>query len=99
MDEGNNVAAIVIDNGSGKIEKFQFHYLDKSVFDFLTDTIKAGLAGDHTPQAIFPTIVGRPARQDGKHKLYCKDNLIGNGAQSKRGNSNYHPKLLFSLFL
>ena len=67
------------------------HVGDEETFAVVIDNgsgmVKAGFAGDDTPRAVFPSIVGRAKRHNvmspmmGKHKS-C---FIGNEAQSKRG--------------
>jgi len=61
----NDIAAIVIDNGSGMC--------------------KAGFAGDDTPRAVFPSIVGRPRHGGVMFGLTHKDSFIGDEAQAKSG--------------
>lgn len=45
---------------------------------------KAGLAGEDTPRAVFPTIVGWPQHQGVMVGMDQKDCYVGNEAQSKR---------------
>ena len=49
-ESGNESAAVVIDNGSGKNIKILI----------IKGMCKAGIAGDDSPRACFPSIVGRP---------------------------------------
>jgi len=56
------------------------------ILDNGTGYMKAGLANDHLPRAIIPTVVGRPKHHDimlGMHGQ--KQAYVGDEAQSKRG--------------
>ncbi|KAF7312736.1 hypothetical protein MIND_00288600 [Mycena indigotica] len=46
---------------------------------------KAGFAGDDAPQAVFPSIVGRPRERGVMIEFGNKDSYIGDYAQAKRG--------------
>ena len=51
------------------------------VFDNGSGMCKAGFAGDDTPRAVFPSIVGRPKHQE---IIDHKDTYVGREAQSKQ---------------
>jgi len=55
------------------------------VIDLGFDMTKAGFAGDHAPQAVFPSIVGRPRHQGVMVGMGQKDAYVGHEALSKRG--------------
>lgn len=46
---------------------------------------KAGYAGDDAPQAVFPSIVGRPKQQSTMVGMGSSDFFVGDEAQAKRG--------------
>uniref|UniRef100_A0A3P9L210 Uncharacterized protein n=1 Tax=Oryzias latipes TaxID=8090 RepID=A0A3P9L210_ORYLA len=52
------------------------------VVDIGSGLCKAGFAGDDAPQAVFPSIVGRPRHQGVMVGL--RDSYVGNEAQSNR---------------
>ena len=60
-----DVAALVVDNGSGMC--------------------KAGFAGDDSPRAVFPSIVGRPKHPGIMVGMDQRDSYVGDDAQQKRG--------------
>jgi len=47
--------------------------------------VKAGMAGDDAPRAVFPSIVGRPKHQGIMVGMENKDCYVGEEAQAKRG--------------
>lgn len=65
MEDGEDVQAIVCDNGSG--------------------SVKAGMAGDDAPKAVFPSIVGRARHAGTMVGMGQKEVYVGDEAQSKRG--------------
>lgn len=65
MEDGEDVQAIVCDNGSG--------------------SVKAGMAGDDAPRAVFPSIVGRARHAGTMVGMGQKEVYVGDEAQSKRG--------------
>lgn len=55
------------------------------VIDNGSGMVKAGFAGDDSPRAVFPSIVGRPKQKTVIVGLGGKDVYIGDEAQSRRG--------------
>ena len=55
------------------------------VMDNGSGMCKAGFAGEYTPCAVFPSIIGRPRHQSVMVGIEQKDSYVGNEAQSKRG--------------
>lgn len=55
------------------------------VIDNGSGMVKAGFAGDDTPRAVFPSIVGRPKVKNVLLGLGNKDAYIGDEAQARRG--------------
>ena len=55
------------------------------VIDNGSGMCKAGFAGDDSPRAVFPSIVGRPRHFGVMVGMVQKENYVGDEAQSKRG--------------
>jgi len=55
------------------------------VVDNGSGMVKAGMAGDDAPRAVFPSIIGRPKYNATMPGMDQKDVLVGDEAQSKRG--------------
>lgn len=55
------------------------------VVDNGSGNVKAGVAGDDAPRAVFPSIVGRPKNPGIMVGMEEKDCYVGDEAQSKRG--------------
>ena len=60
------------------------HDVGAVVIDNGSWMIKAGIAGNDAPSAVFPSIVGRP-RQDGQGLYRLKECYVGDEAHAKRG--------------
>jgi poly [ADP-ribose] polymerase 2/3/4 len=68
------------------VEDFEnFKEISPIVIDLGFDMTRAGFAGDHAPQAVFPSIVGRPRHQGVMVGMGQKDAYVGHEALSKRG--------------
>ncbi len=61
------------------------HSVTALVVDNGSGMCKAGFAGDHTPRAVFPSIIGHPRHQGIMVGMEQKDYYVGDEAQSKRG--------------
>ncbi|XP_055388790.1 uncharacterized protein LOC129617702 [Condylostylus longicornis] len=59
--------------------------LTSLVVDNGSGMVKAGLAGNDAPSAVFPSIVGRPKHQGIMVGMQDKECYVGDEAQSKRG--------------
>ena len=57
------------------------------VFDTGSCMVKAGTAGDDTPRAVIPSIVGRPNHQGATFGMHHKNAYVGDEAQSQSGLS------------
>jgi actin-related protein len=55
------------------------------VIDNGSGMVKAGIAGDNAPRAVFPSIIGRPRYKGAMVSLQIRAEYIGDEAQSKRG--------------
>jgi len=60
------------------------------VIDNGSGNIKAGLAGEDAPQAVFPSIVGYPKYEEGMVGMGHKESLVGDEAQGMRGVMTLH---------
>ena len=58
------------------------------VIDNGSGMIKAGIAGEEAPRAVFPTIVGRPKNAQAKQGVAYKEEWIGDEAIQKKGILN-----------
>ena len=61
------------------------HSVGTLVVDNRSESCSAGFAGDVAPQAVFPSIVGRPHLQPVIASVGQKDVYVGNEAQGKIG--------------
>merc|ERR1719476_967037 len=60
------------------------------VIDNGSGNIKAGLAGEDAPSAVFPSIVGYPKYEEGMVGMGHKESLVGDEAQGMRGVMTLH---------
>ena len=58
------------------------------IIDNGSSTIKAGLAGEDGPRAVFPTVVGRLKHTSSMPGVVHKSEYIGDEAMSKKGILN-----------
>jgi len=58
------------------------------IIDNGSGMMKAGLAGEEAPSAVFPSIVGRPKNASAMQGVTQKNEYIGDEAQQKRGVLN-----------
>lgn len=58
------------------------------IIDNGSGMMKAGIAGDEAPSAIFPSIIGRPKNASAMQGVTQKSEYIGDEAQQKRGVLN-----------
>jgi actin-related protein len=55
------------------------------VIDNGSGMVKAGIAGDNAPRAVFPSIIGRPRYKGAMVNLQIRTEYVGDEAHSKRG--------------
>mmetsp|Transcript_13315 Transcript_13315/g.9398 ORF Transcript_13315/g.9398 Transcript_13315/m.9398 type:complete len:87 (+) Transcript_13315:112-372(+) len=55
------------------------------VIDNGSGMVKAGIAGEDAPSAVFPALVGRPRNASTMQGVQVKSEYIGDEAQQKRG--------------
>lgn len=58
------------------------------IIDNGSGMVKAGIAGEEAPRAVFPAIVGRPKQAQAMHGVQQKSEYIGDEAMQKRGILN-----------
>ena len=58
------------------------------IIDNGSGMMKAGIAGNEAPDAVFPALVGRPKHAQSMHGVTTKQQYIGDEAQQKRGILN-----------
>jgi actin-related protein len=76
----DKVTAIVVDNGSGMVKVLAFRSSAARSSAKRGEVLRsvraqAGFAGDDTPRAVFPSIVGRP-RYGGSHRDTCYRGIV-----------------------
>ena len=58
------------------------------VIDNGSGMVKAGIAGEEAPRAVFPAIVGIPKHANSMHGVAMKEEYIGDEAMQKKGILN-----------
>jgi actin len=58
------------------------------IIDNGSGMVKAGLAGEEQPRAVFPSVVGRPKHQQSMHGTVQKSEYVGDEAMQKKGILN-----------
>ena len=58
------------------------------IIDNGSGMMKAGIAGEEAPSAVFPSIFGRPKHANSMHGVTTKEQYIGDEADQKRGILN-----------
>ena len=58
------------------------------VIDNGSGMIKAGIAGEEAPRAVFPAFVGRPKIRPGQARVALKEEYFGDEAMQRKGILN-----------